>query len=72
MSIIGETKPPIIIENHDYEGFEIPISIAYSPYQVFRFTARRGRETILLLPGLLPEESTATKQEKIENSANIR
>jgi prepilin-type N-terminal cleavage/methylation domain-containing protein len=72
MSIIGETKPPIIIKNHDYDGFEIPISIAYSPYQVFHFTAGRGRETILLLPGLLPEETASTAQESFDSSAGVR
>ena len=44
------------VTNFAYEDVDVPVSIAYSPYQIYSFGPPESRHKVhLLLPGLLPD-----------------
>lgn len=42
------------VENFSFDGYEVPIFEAYSPYQLYTFGETTGKQLQVLLPSLIP------------------
>ena len=48
------------VENYAFAGVDLPVSLGYSPYQIYWVESRSGSRFPFLLPGLPPKRKSTT------------
>lgn len=51
----GQSEPIVRVDNFSTTPYQVPVTLGYSPYQLYRWSSQKGRELGLIMPGLLPK-----------------
>lgn len=52
----GQSQSLVRVTNFSTAPYQVPVTLGYSPYQIYKWSSPKGRDLGLIMPGLLPKK----------------